>query len=80
MVDGGFTVSQMEALNNMILTEDEQEQDRHFYGSALNPGNLDGSKPKNPDEIAKPNAKIEVKTFNRGAHGGATEEALKELR
>jgi len=76
----GFTFQQMEALNNLILTEEDQEKDRHFYGSALNPGNLDGSKPKTKDEIAKPNAKIEVKTFNRGAHGGATQEALEERR
>ena len=47
-----------------------------MYGSALNPATMAGGKAKENDEIAKPNAKIEVKTYNRGAHGGATEEAL----
>jgi len=28
-------------------------------------------------ELAKPNAKIEVKTYNRDPKGGATEESLK---
>jgi len=74
MVDGGFSFQQMEALNDLISPE-EDENNQHFYGSVLNPSNVGGQgKPK--EEIAKPNSKIEVKTFNRGQHGGATEEAL----
>jgi hypothetical protein len=30
-------------------------------------------------ELAKPNTKIQVKTFNRDAKGGATQEAIKAL-
>ena len=51
----------------------DDEYDGHVYGSALNPSSLHGAEKK---EIAKPNAKVEVKTFNRDAKGGATEEAL----
>lgn len=42
----------------------------HVYGSAINPGNITGN--KDSKEIAKPNTKVEVKTFNRDAKGGAT--------
>jgi hypothetical protein len=32
---------------------------------------------KDKKEIAKPNVKVEVKTFNRNVTGGATEESIK---
>ena len=53
----------------------ENEEDSHLFGSAITPGSLQGKKDK---EIAKPNAKVEVKTFNRAIGGGATEDSLKE--
>ena len=46
-----------------------------MFGSALNPNSLHTGKAKK--EIAKPNTKVEVKTFNRDARGGATEDSLK---
>ena len=48
-----------------------------MYGSALNPGTLHTRDEKDKaKEIAKPNAKIEVKTYNRDAKGGATQSAI----
>ena len=44
----------------------------HIFGSAINP--INGKK---KEEMAKPNAKIEVKTFNRDAKGGAPVDSLK---
>ena len=39
----------------------------------VNPGNIGGKKRKD-EEIARPNVKVEVKTFNRDpTKGGATE-------
>lgn len=58
---------------NQFLNPDEE--DDHVYGSALNPGTLKG---KTDKEVALPNAKVEVKTFNRAIGGGATEDSLKE--
>ena len=43
-----------------------------MFGSALNPGTLGGGKKKKDEELARPNVKVEVKTFNRDAKGGAT--------
>lgn len=59
------------------MLDQGQDDDGHVFGSALNPGTLQGGQKK---EIAKPNAKVEVKTFNRDAKGGATEEALAKAR
>ena len=67
-----FSIGNMEALQELIAPE--QDEDEHIYGSALNPSSLHG---KNKTELAKPNAKVEVKTFNRDAKGGAPEESLK---
>ena len=61
-----------------ILQEDEEEDDGHIYGSALNPGSLHGSKDKK--EVAKPNAKVEVKTYNRAAGGGAPQQSIEEAK
>ena len=61
----------------MLDSNKDDEDDGHVYGSALNPGSLHGGQKK---EIAKPNAKVEVKTFNRDAKGGATEEALAKAK
>ena len=52
---------------------DKDDDDGHIYGSAINPGSLNGKK---KEEMAKPNAKIEVKTYNRDIKGGATQESL----
>lgn len=55
----------------------DNEEATHIYGSALNPGTI-GAGGKEKKELAKPNAKVEVKTFNRDAKGGATEESLRK--
>ena len=65
--------SQLEALQDLLSGNKDEEENSHVYGSALNPSTLHG---KDKKEIAKPNAKVEVKTYNRGVNGGATEEAL----
>jgi len=54
------------------LNKDEEDSSSgHIFGSAINPGNISGKKKE--DEIAKPNVKVEVKTFNRDVtKGGAT--------
>jgi len=43
----------------------------------LNPGTI-GKGGKDKKELAKPNTKVEVKTFNRDTKGGATAESLKK--
>lgn len=58
-----------------MLQEGDEEEDSHVYGSALNPGSLHGKKDK---EVAKPNTKVEVKTYNRAIGGGATKESIEE--
>ncbi len=72
-----FSIDQLEHLQNMLDSGKDDEFDGHVYGSALNPSSLHGGQKK---EIAKPNTKVEVKTFNRDAKGGATEEALAKAR
>lgn len=72
-----FSIDQLESLQNMLDPNKDDEDDGHVYGSALNPSSLHGGQKK---EIAKPNAKVEVKTFNRDAKGGATEEALAKAK
>ena len=62
------------ALNSMINGENDDEEN-HVFGSALTPSSLHGKKEK---EIAKPNAKVEVKTYNRAIGGGATEQSIAE--
>ena len=64
-----FNYEQLEGLQKMLTKEEDEEDDQHVYGSALNPSSLHGNQKK---EIAKPNAKVEVKTFNRDVNGGAT--------
>ena len=71
MVD--FNSSQLEALKNMMSPEDDE--DRHVYGSALNPATITGADGKK--EIAKPNVQVSVKTYNRDAKGGAPAEQIK---
>ena len=60
------------ALKNVIAPE--EDDDVHVYGSALNPATVAGRDKK---EIAKPNVKVEVKTYNRDEKGGAPEEQIK---
>ncbi len=66
--------AQIEALKELVGI-DKDEDDGHIFGSAINPGNVHGK--KKDEEIAKPNVKVEVKTFNRDAKGGATAESIK---
>ena len=68
-----FNVQNMEALQELIAPD--QEDEGHVYGSALNPQTLHG---KDKKELARPNAEMVVKTFNRDAKGGATAESLKK--
>ena len=68
----------MHALQQMI-NPDKDEEEAHVYGSALNPSSLHTGKPQDK-EIAKPNAQIEVKTFNRDVNGGATADAIAKAR
>ena len=58
-----------------MLNEGQEDEDSHVYGSALNPGSLHGKQDK---EIAKPNSKVEVKTYNRAVGGGATQASIEE--
>ncbi|TNV74304.1 hypothetical protein FGO68_gene4406 [Halteria grandinella] len=70
-----YSMMEIDALKELVgINKDEDNGDQHVYGSALNPGSLGGKK---KDELAKPNVKVEVKTFNRDAKGGATQESLK---
>ncbi|CAI2380599.1 unnamed protein product [Moneuplotes crassus] len=69
-----FGVGGMESLAN-LLGADREEEPEHQFGSALNPGTLDGKK---KEELAKPRAKIEVKVNNRDAKGGIKEELIDE--
>lgn len=61
-----------------MLGEGQEDENEHIYGSALNPSSLHGGKAK--DEIAKPNAKVEVKTYNREVGGGAPKDAIAAAR
>jgi predicted RNA-binding protein with RPS1 domain len=65
----------IEALKDLVGIDKNEDDDGHIYGSAINPGTLNGKK---KEEMAKPNAKIEVKTFNRDAKGGAPIDSLKQ--
>ena len=67
-----FGTAEIEGLNK-LLGGDVDEEEQHQFGSALNPGNIDG---KDKEEIAKPRAKIEVKVNNRDAKGGLKEELI----
>ena len=69
------TFAEIGALQDLLGVDKEEEQ--HIFGSAINPGTLNGKDAENK-EIAPPNAKIEVKTFNRGAQGGATVDDLRK--
>ena len=66
--------SEIEGLANM-LGLDREEDEEHQFGSALNPGTIDGKK---KEELAKPRSKIEFKVNNRDAKGGLKEEVLDE--
>lgn len=66
-----FDYNTIDALKDMVGLDDDD--DGHIYGSAINPMNG-----KKKEEMAKPNAKIEVKTYNRDIKGGATQESLQK--
>jgi hypothetical protein len=72
-----FDYNSIDALKELVGLDkdDDDSAGRHVFGSAINPGTLNGKK---KDEMAKPNAKIEVKTFNRDVKGGATIESLQK--
>ncbi len=61
-------------MKDLVGLDKNEDDDGHIFGSAINPGTLHGKK---KEEMAKPNAKIEVKTFNRDAKGGAPVDSLK---
>jgi predicted RNA-binding protein with RPS1 domain len=63
----------IDALKDLVGLDKNDDDDGHIYGSAINP--INGKK---KEEMAKPNSKIEVKTFNRDAKGGATVDSLKQ--
>lgn len=63
-----YNMLEIDALKELVGL-DKDEDNGHVYGSALNPGSLGGNK---KEEMAKPNAKVEVRTYNRDAKGGAT--------
>ena len=68
-----------EFIYNFVTSCFEEEEDEgHIYGSALNPASLRGAADKK--EIAKPNAKVEVKTFNRDVNGGAPADAIAKAK
>ena len=69
----------MRALQQMI-NPDKDEEVAHVYGSALTPSTLHTGGSKKDKEIARPNAQIEVKTFNRDVNGGATADAIAKAR
>jgi len=69
-----YNLDQIEALKELVGLDKDQEEE-HYFGSAINPGNLGGK--KKDEEIAKPHVKMEVKTFNRDVKGGATSESLR---
>jgi|VirMetMinimDraft_7_1064189.scaffolds.fasta_scaffold401319_1 dynein assembly factor 6, axonemal len=75
-----FGLDEIDALRKLTgAVDDEEDDDGHIYGSALNPGTLH-SKSKENKEIAKPNAEVVVKTFNRDAKGGAPEDTIAMAR
>lgn len=69
-----YNFEQIDALKELVGLDKDQEEE-HYFGSAINPGNIGGKKKE--EEIAKPHVKMEVKTFNRDVKGGATSESLK---
>eukprot|EP00356_Strombidium_inclinatum_P010731 CAMPEP_0170483280 /NCGR_PEP_ID=MMETSP0208-20121228/2972_1 /TAXON_ID=197538 /ORGANISM="Strombidium inclinatum, Strain S3" /LENGTH=217 /DNA_ID=CAMNT_0010756247 /DNA_START=3 /DNA_END=652 /DNA_ORIENTATION=- len=78
MTDFNFSVAQVEELQNMLnINGEEEEEQGHVFGSALNPGTLHGGKDK---EVAKPGVKMNVAVNNRNKTGGAiiSEEEKKE--
>ena len=68
-----FKAGDLMALKDLVCPEEEDEG--HVYGSALNPATATGR--SGDKEIAQPNVKMEVKTFNRDAKGGAPPEQIK---
>ena len=70
-----YNFQEIELLKDLVGLGQEEDQG-HYFGSALNPGNVGGNKKKD-EELAKPHAKVEVRTFNRDVNGGATQDSLK---
>ena len=54
----------------------DDENQGHLFGSALNPASLHSGGEKK--ELAKPNAKVEVRTTGRSKTGGALDAKIKE--
>lgn len=69
---------EIDALKKLTGAEDDEGDNEHVYGSALNPHTLH-TKGEEKKEMARPNAEIVVKTNNRAATGGANSQALAEL-
>ena len=80
-MESGFSYEMLEGLQDILNKGDPEENDGHVFGSALNPSTLHtGGKKDEKKEIAKPNAQVEVKTFNRAQGGGAPQEAIEKAR
>ena len=74
-----FNYEQLEGLQAM-LTDPKDEDEAHVYGSSLNPKTLHMNPSKKKEEIAKPNAQVQVKTYNRALGGGAPNDAIMAAR
>ena len=73
MVD--FNPDELQALSNLV--NPETDDDYHVYGSALSAATPATMAGRGDKEIAKPNVKREVKTYNRAAGGGAPEAEIR---
>ena len=73
MVD--FNPDELQALSNLV--NPETDDDYHVYGSALSAASPATMAGRGDKEIAKPNVKVEVKTYNRAAGGGAPEAEIR---
>ena len=71
-----FGVEGIESLANLLGANKEDEPE-HEYGSALNPGTING---KEKEELAKPRTKVEVKVNNRDAKGGLKQELIEDSK
>ena len=69
-----YNLDQIEALKELVGIDKDQDEE-HFFGSAINPGTIGGK--KKDEELAKPHVKMEVKTFNRDVKVGAPTESIK---
>lgn len=55
----------------MLGVEDDDNEPKHVFGSALNPSSV-GIGAEGKEELAKPHTKIDVKVNNRNPLGGGS--------